>query len=324
MKSSARLFIVVIALLLSFRGPANAAQPSSNEFFAMDTIANGEPAAVARMLKDLGYDGIGGGLDEATPAAIASVGLKLYTAYHVITLVAGQEVVSVPIKRWLEARHFAGSALWLAIERVSTGETSNRAATYPANEAVVITQIRELAAQAGAAGKSISLYPHTGYWLEHFDDAVQLVEKIDRPNVSVTFNLCHWLKTEGSTRDPLPLLRAALPHLAFVTINGSDSGNTQKMDWDQLIQPLGAGSYDVATFVRRLRGAGYHGPFGFQGYGIKGDAHSVLARTMSAWRRISALSPASNEQVFRAYCLPSQSGSHGLANSAVSIALSAH
>ena len=157
----------------------------------------------------------------------------------------------------------------------------------------MIDQIRDLAALAEPGGKSISLYPHTGYWLEHFEDAVQLVQKINRSNVTLTFNLCHWLKVEGSTRDPLPPLVAALPHLAFVTINGADTGDTHAMDWDRLIQPLDAGSYDVATFVQRMRGAGYQGPFGFQGYGIKVDARAVLERTMSAWRRITAPSPTS-------------------------------
>jgi hypothetical protein len=33
----------------------------------------------------------------------------------------------------------------------------------------------------------------------------------------VTFNLCHWLKVEGAERDPVPVLRAALPRLMFVT-----------------------------------------------------------------------------------------------------------
>ena len=30
------------------------------------------------------------------------------------------------------------------------------------------------------------------------------------------------------------------------------------------------------------------GPIGFQGYGIKGDARSILAPTMQAWRKLSA------------------------------------
>jgi len=37
-----------------------------------------------------------------------------------------------------------------------------------------------------------------------------------------------------------------------------------------------------------LKELGYAGPIGFQGYGIKGDAHDNLKRTMEAWRRLSA------------------------------------
>jgi hypothetical protein len=42
-----------------------------NSFFAMNTIARGEPAAVVPMLKKLGYEGLGGGAgDDAVPRAL--------------------------------------------------------------------------------------------------------------------------------------------------------------------------------------------------------------------------------------------------------------
>jgi sugar phosphate isomerase/epimerase len=60
------------------------------------------------------------------------------------------------------------------------------------------------------------------------------------------------------------------------------------MGWDRLIQPLGGGSYDVAAFMRTVREAGYTGPIGFQGYGIKAPPRAVLAKTMDAWRRMNS------------------------------------
>ena len=60
------------------------------------------------------------------------------------------------------------------------------------------------------------------------------------------------------------------------------------MSWDRLIQPLGAGTYDVAAFLHAVRAAGYSGPIGFQGYGIKAPPREVLTRTMAAWREMSA------------------------------------
>jgi sugar phosphate isomerase/epimerase len=131
----------------------------------------------------------------------------------------------------------------------------------------------------------IAFYPHTWCWIERVEDAVRVARKVDRPNVGATFNLCHWLKVEGD-RDPKPVLKDALPVLFFVSINGADSGDTKKLNWDRLIQPLDQGSYDVAGLVRFLREAGYKGPVGFQGYGIKGDSREILQHTMTAWRKM--------------------------------------
>ena len=104
----------------------------------------------------------------------------------------------------------------------------------------------------------------------------------------MTFNLCHWLKVEGADRDPVPVLRAALPRLMFVSISGADTGDTRAMSWDRLIQPLDAGSYDLGAFLRTLRTVGYTGPVGFQGYNIKGEPRDILARSIAAWRTFNA------------------------------------
>jgi sugar phosphate isomerase/epimerase len=134
----------------------------------------------------------------------------------------------------------------------------------------------------------IALYPHTGFWLERAEDAQRIAEKLDRKSVGVTFNLCHWLKVEGSERDVKPVLRVVMPRLMFITIHGADTGDTKRMGWDRLIQPLDAGSYDVAAFVQTARELGYKGPFGFQGFGIQKEPRLVLQRTMKKWQEMIA------------------------------------
>lgn len=113
---------------------------------------------------------------------------------------------------------------------------------------------------------------------------MRVADRLNRPDVGVTFNLCHWLKVEGAERDPVPVLRAALPRLMFVTISGADTGDTRTMGWDRLIQPLDSGSYDLGRFVRQFQSLGYTGPVGFQGYNIKAEPLEVLTRSMAAWR----------------------------------------
>ena len=116
------------------------------------------------------------------------------------------------------------------------------------------------------------------------DTCLRVANAVDDPDLGVTFNLCHWLKVEGSERDPVPVIKAALPRLNFITINGADGGDTRKLGWDKLIQPLGRGTFDVKTFVANARTAGYRGPFGFQGYAIKMDPKALLKETMEAWK----------------------------------------
>jgi len=101
------------------------------------------------------------------------------------------------------------------------------------------------------------------------------------------FNLCHWLKVDEE-KNLEPLLKLAMPRLFVVTINGADSGAGRPAGWDRLIQPLDRGSFDLHGFVKTLKRLGYAGPIGLQCYGIRGDAREHLARSMAAWRELSA------------------------------------
>jgi len=145
--------------------------------------------------------------------------------------------------------------------------------------AAIIDEIAEMAEQAGVR---VALYPHVNFYLARVEDAVRLIGKVQHRNVGITFNLCHWLKTDRQ-RDPEKVLKLARPHLMLVTVNGADFEG----EWDRLIQPLGRGEFDVYGLLKMLHKTGYDGPIGFQGYGIKGDVHKNLKETMKAWRAYS-------------------------------------
>jgi len=100
----------------------------------------------------------------------------------------------------------------------------------------------------------------------------------------VTFNLCHWLRVDDE-KNMKSLIESAMPHLFVVSINGADSGGK---DWKTLIQTLDRGTFDVRKFLKTLADSGFTGPIGFQGYGIGGDAHDNLNRTMDACRTMDA------------------------------------
>jgi sugar phosphate isomerase/epimerase len=270
---------------LSAAGPM-AGAGEGNPFFAMDTIARGRPETVVPLLKSLGYDGLGGTFgDAAMAAALQKEALVFFNGYATLSFAEGKPLPE-DFRKKTAAMKDSGTVLWLAIAKVEKGGAAV-GKSDPAGDEVVLPALRAMADELSAHGCRLALYPHTGFWMERVEDAGRLADALDRADVGVTFNLCHWLKVEGSGRDPVPVLKAVLPRLMFVTINGADGGDTKGMGWDRLIQPLGRGSYDVAGFVTSLRGLGYEGPVGFQGFGIREDPASVLKETMEAWKRMT-------------------------------------
>lgn len=278
---------LIIVLVLAFASLLSATP--KNEFFALDTIARGGRASVPAMLKELGYAGYGGrALETVMIEAIPAAELKYYTAYLVLELKAGGTPLEEKLRTWLDAVRGQNFTLWLALSKVTRADGSLVPFSSPEGDEIAAPQLQALAAYAAERGVRLSLYHHSRYWLERFEDATRLAAKIDRPTVKVTFNLCHWLKLEGDQRAIAPVLKAALPQLDLVTISGADRGDTREMTWTKLIQPLDSGSYDLAAFVRTLSEVGYTGPVGFQGYGIKEEPRDVLARSIAAWRKFGA------------------------------------
>jgi sugar phosphate isomerase/epimerase len=254
-------------------------------FFAMDTAARLAPTECAQVLADLGYAGLGGrpATAKAHADALKAKGLVYFNGYHVANFPSGQADLPVELTQAVDGLAGTGGTLWLAINKVTLPLGLSMGPEY--GDTVVVPQLRQLVAYARTKGVKVSLYPHAGFWAAQFETCVRVASKVDDPNLGVTFNLCHWLKVEGSERDPVPLIKEALPRLNFITINGADTGDTQNLGWDKLIQPLGRGTYDVGTFVAKARAAGYRGPFGFQGYGIKMDSKELLKETMEGWKR---------------------------------------
>jgi len=276
--------LLQIVLLVFFVGLRSLfATGLTNEFFAMDTGVHGDtlktPAEKAKLLKELGYSGIGW-----TPPAISEMlaaldaeGLKMNTLYVGAHIGEGEQKFDPQLPDYLKLLKGRGTIIWLFI----TSKSHSPSASEGDKRAVEV--VRELADLASASGLRIALYPHTRLWLERIQDAMRLVSKVDRPNVGVTFNLCHCLRVGDGARIP-NLLREARSNLFAVTINGADPDG----DWDRLIQPLDRGSFDVHGLVRTLQAINYTGPIGLQLYGVKGDARENLQRSMEAWKRLSA------------------------------------
>jgi len=233
----------------------------------------------AEMLKDLGYDGVGhiflDGVAERLKTLDAA-GLTLYQITMNVDVAAGKPPYEARFKDVLKL--VKGRNVQFAL--LLNGATPSDPSVDP--HAVKI--LREMSDLARDSGSQLLLYPHQGSWIERIEDSVRVAEKVDRTNVGVMFNLCHWLRVDKQ-RDYKPLLKRAMPRLWAVSINGADSQD-DKPGWDHYIQPLDKGSFDVGALLTTLKELGYKGPIGLQCYGIGGDARQHLARSMTAWRNL--------------------------------------
>jgi len=258
----------------------------ANPFFAMDTATKDAKHQTAKtqvdMLKELGYEGIGIGFTEREDLTeileqLDKNGLRLFAVYLGVNIDADQQKYDPRLKDAIEILKGRNTLLWLF------AQSKKHKPSALEGDARAVEIIGEISDMATEAKVRVALYPHHGFWLERVEDAVRVAEKVNRKNVGVTFNLCHWLRVDDE-KNLKPVLKLAMPHLFVVTINGADSGGK---DWKQLIQTLDQGSFDLPGFLKTLKDSGYTGPIGFQGYGIGGDAYQNLKRSMDAWHRIS-------------------------------------
>lgn len=152
----------------------------------------------------------------------------------------------------------------------------------PAGDAAAVALLKKLDALARPAGLPVSLYHHRGDWLEKAGDAFRVAEKTGLENVGCTFNLYHWLATEGP-ENLESIVQAVLHKLNCLNINGAMK-DSAALDVRKAILPLGDGDYDVENCVRTFVKLGYRGPIGLQGYGIGGDVETKLIQSRDAWR----------------------------------------
>ena len=240
-------------------------------------------AEQAVMLKELGYSGVGHiFLDkvEERIKTLDAAGLRLFQITMAVDVAPG--------KTPYDAARFKEVCALIKGRQVQFDLLVNgMKPSDPSGDARAVEILREMSDQARESGAQLLLYPHQNSWIERIEDSIRVADKVDRPNVGVMFNLCHWLRVDKS-RDYKPLLKQAMPRLWAVSINGADDLD-DKPGWSRYIQPLDKGNFDVAGFLRTLRELGYTGPVGLQCYGIGGDVSEHLASSLAAWRAMAPL-----------------------------------
>jgi sugar phosphate isomerase/epimerase len=266
-----------------------------NPFFAMDTAmvkTLGTPlqAADIELVAQLGYAGIGpiAGTPAEWERLIGTVlplldqhRLKLFAVYSSARVSNGGFEVDSGITEHLASLK-PGTIVWLPIT------SKDFQPSDPAGDEQAAAAVRQVADTAAAHGCSVGLYPHFGNLMQRVSDAVRICTKAAHKNAGVTFNLCHWLRTDGPN-NVSQVLELARPYLSVVTINGADRDGK---DWPQLIQPLDQGTFDIGSLLKELRRLDYRGPIGLQGYDVANNFHiepaENLRRSMAAWKKLTA------------------------------------
>ena len=236
----------------------------------------GQPAQEAATLKALGYDGAGsiyaGGL-EARIKAYQDAELRIFSIYVAATVNAKGASYDKAIPASIELLKGTDAIVELTI----------RSTVKDADEQVVGI-VREVAELADKAGLRVALYPHAGFYVARIDEAIRIVKKVDRKNVGLQFNLCHFLKSEQAD-DLEKTITAAGPYLFQVSTSGAQIGGK---NWQQLIQPLDRGDFPQKRLFDALRKINFSGAVGLQCYSIKGDAKKNLEASIGAWKSLQA------------------------------------
>lgn len=245
-----------------------------NDFFAFDLgvgFGKWSPQEQAKVLKEMGYDGImymGVHYLAVKQSAIKADGLKVYSLY-VDCAPSKDTPYHASLIDGIKQLEGTETIIWLTI----SGKTSDEKA---------VSVVGELADEADKYGVRIALYHHAGFYVATARDALRLVNKIYRSNVGLSIDLCHELHA-GNAKELPNIIKETVDKLFLVSINGADHSG----GWDKLIQTLDKGNYDVLTFLKNLKSAGYTGPIGLQNFGLKGDDRDNLNKSMKAWKFFS-------------------------------------
>ncbi|MCX5682345.1 MAG: TIM barrel protein, partial [Planctomycetota bacterium] len=273
MKAILVLGIYLVGLAVMAADPGNQGPPA-HAFFAFDNgVGRGQwlPPQQARVLKELGYDGIS--YNETIDItnrleAFRAAGLKLFALY--IHGFMDKPVRYEPgLTNAIRLLKGTDTMIWLTI-REMPGQHDAEAAIL----------VREVADLAGESGLRVALYPHIGFYVATAEDALRIADLAGRTNVGVSVNLCHELMAGNGDRLE-SIVKACAPRLFLVSINGADHGTSI----EQTIKVLDDGDYDVRGFVSMLDRVGYKGPIGLQCYNLKGDPEANLKRSIMVWRR---------------------------------------
>jgi sugar phosphate isomerase/epimerase len=248
----------------------------------MPAVKNPSVPDHARMLREIGFDGVGYGLwfgDELDRnlGILDKAGLEVYMLYTPVNVNPEKRPFDPRVRAAMRRLKGHPVTICVQVRGFRPGD--------PRGEEPAVKILRQLGDFAAESDLRISIYHHVNDWTESLLYALKIVEKVNHPRVGANFNLCHWLKVDGD-KDYRPVLRRHIDKIFVVTINGVRTGTET---WTNgLIQPLDKGNFDNRELLGVLRASGYRGPIGLMCYGIPDDTREHLTRSMTVWKKWQA------------------------------------
>lgn len=265
------------------------AQKVKNDFFTLHNIIRGDSTyntfdKQVELVKKAGFDGIEINQPQSFDGMKAALDKHRFAgSYFYVRVELKEPYMDKRLEEYIQ--QLKGSNTIIA-PFIIADATRFKPSSHGA-DTLVVRLLAQLSDWAKSSGLQVAVYPHYGFYVETTDHAMALITQLNRKNVGLTFNLCHWLATTSvSERKQLkPHLKTLKPYLKMITICGANDVITeQKNIWDDYILPLGTGSFDTYELLKYMvKNLKFKGPIGVQCYNIKGDKPQLIQNTMTVW-----------------------------------------
>ena len=264
------------------------AQKVKNEFFALHNIIRGDSTyntfdKQVELVKNAGFDGIEINQIESFDGMKSALDqFQFKGSYFYVKLQLGE-----PIDNRLESAINKLKGTNTIVAAYILADTKRFKPNSPEGDSEAIKHLQLISMWSKKSGLQVAIYPHFSFYVERTDHALQLAQKVNRKNVGLSFNLCHWLATTSLAEraDLKNHLKELKPYLKMITISGaSDIISQKKAIFDDYILPLGTGSFDTYDLLKYMvKTIKYKNPIGVQCYNIKGNKPQLIKNTMMVW-----------------------------------------
>ncbi len=279
MRTRALALMALTTALLATSAPA---APLANAFGSFNFTIDQLPAEQqVSLLQRLGYQGM----------TLAGLGPELLQSFAEVPAVARGEFAIWGALWWINADHKPLDTAWL--DRLLPIAAKLRMGLWvvidgpKTDRDYAVGLLRQIADRAKPAGVPLILYPHQGCVFDCAQEAYEVWQAMDRPEVRLSLHLCHEIKAGREARVG-EVLDKITPLLSLVTISGADTATMRTGGWEGAIMPLARGDFDIRPFTREVVAHGYRGPIVLHTYGLTDPPEEHFAASIAKWRTVSA------------------------------------